>query len=74
MDDEIREMLDEEIKREIQDISGLEPENEKKSSAIENLVELYKLKIEEAKLHMEDNERFIKREYDERIKFDQLKE
>lgn len=49
MDENIRDLLGEEIKEEIQSLSSLEPESKEKSAAIDNLVKLYKLRIEETK-------------------------
>ena len=40
MDDEIRKMLDEEIKTEIQALSSLESDSKEKSDAVDNLVKL----------------------------------
>ena len=45
--DEIRDLLGEEIKEEIQNLSTLEPGSKEKSMAIEDLTKLYRLRIEE---------------------------
>lgn len=49
MDEKIKDLLEEEIKQEIRSLSSLGPENKEKSAAIDNLVKLYKLRIEETK-------------------------
>ena len=45
--DEIIDLLGEEIKEEIQNLSTLEPGSKEKSMAIEDLTKLYRLRIEE---------------------------
>lgn len=47
-DEKIKHLLNEEIKSEIQNLSSLPPGKEK-SNAVEDLVKLYKLRIEETK-------------------------
>ena len=47
--DEIKTMLDEEIKSEIESLKGFDFESEERIVAVENLAKLYKLRIEEAK-------------------------
>ena len=47
MREEIKDLLGEEIKLEIEALSSLESGSEEKSTAIEDLTKLYKLKIEE---------------------------
>lgn len=49
MDDEIRNLLNEEIKQQIQDLSSLEAGSDKKSKATEDVVKLCKLAVEEEK-------------------------
>ena len=49
MDEEIRKLLEEEIKREIRDLSTLEPGSKEKSTAIEDLAKLYRLRIDETR-------------------------
>lgn len=46
MKEELKNLLVEEIKSEIQDLSSLSPGSKEKSTAIEDLAQLYKLKIE----------------------------
>ena len=46
-------LLEEEIGREIEDLAALDPGSKEKSTAIEDLTKLYKLKIEETKTEME---------------------
>ncbi len=57
MNEEIKKMLDEEIKSEIEDLSSLNPGSEEKSAAIDDLAKLYKLKIEEAKNEIDSTEK-----------------
>lgn len=52
--EEIKSMLSEEIKREIEVLSTLSPGSKEKSTAIDDLTKLYKLRIEEAKAEEED--------------------
>ncbi len=51
--DEIKKMLDEEIKDEILDLKGMQSGTDEKSMAIDDLAKLYKLRIEETKNHKE---------------------
>ena len=53
MGEEIRELLGEEIKTQIQNLSDLEPGSKEKSEAVEALAKLYKLRIEEDKNEQE---------------------
>lgn len=88
MDEELRSLLDEEIKRQIEDLSSLESGSKEKSVAIEDLAELYKLRIEETKTQLEYEEKRERRSmesdkvdddarihaYEEELKRDQLTE
>lgn len=47
--DEIRELLNEEIKKQIKDLSNLNPGSEEKSRATDDVAKLYKLAVEEEK-------------------------
>lgn len=72
--DEIRDLLGEEIKEEIQNLSTLESGSKEKSTAIEDLTKLYRLRIEELKNDGDLNEKYYGRECDEQLKKDQLNE
>ena len=74
MDEEIRKLLGEEIKTEIQDLSTLEPGSKEKSIAIEDLAKLYRLRIEETKNEWDFSEKYDARESDKQLKKDQLEE
>ncbi len=74
MDEEIRKLLEEEIKTEIRDLSTLEPGSKEKSTAIEDLAKLYKLRIEETKNEWDFSEKYDAREGDKQLKKDQLEE
>lgn len=74
MDEEIRKLLEEEIKTEIRDLSTLEPGSKEKSTAIEDLAKLYKLRIEETKNELDFSEKYDAREGDKQLKKDQLEE
>lgn len=74
MDEEIRNLLGEEIKTEIRDLSTLEPGSKEKSTAIEDLAKLYKLRIEETKNEWDFSEKYDTREGDIQLKKDQLEE
>lgn len=64
MKEELKNLLVEEIKSEIQDLSSLSPGSKEKSTAIEDLAQLYKLKIEESKLDIERTEKIERRVMD----------
>ena len=49
MDEEIKKLLDGEIKAEIQNLSNMEDGSDEKSLAVENLVKLFKVKIDASK-------------------------
>lgn len=68
MDEEIKEMLGEEIKAGLSDLASLETGSKEKSEVIDDLVKLYKLKIEESKAEMD----YLK-EIDEHKRSDQTK-
>ena len=74
MDEEIRKLLEEEIKREIRDLSTLEPGSKEKSTAIEDLAKLYRLRIEETRNEWDFNEKYESRDSDMQFKKDQLEE
>lgn len=81
MDEEIKKMLGEEIKAEICDLTTLQPGSKEKSSAIEDLATLYKLRIEETKVEVDLNEKQNRRGMDDevhereiRLKIGQLEE
>ncbi len=74
MDEEIRNLLGEEIKAEIRDLSTLEPGSKEKSTAIEDLAKLYKLRIEETKNEWDFTEKYESRDSDIQFKKEQLEE
>lgn len=88
MDNEIRDLLGEEIKAQIDDLYSLEAGSREKSRAINDLATLYKLKIEEDKNELDfeekkekrliENDRLIEEvnchEQDEKLKQEQLSE
>ena len=74
MNEEIRNLLGEEIKSGIRDLSSLPSGSKEKSSAIEDLVKLYKLRIEETRNEWDFNEKYESRYSDTLFKKDQLKE
>ena len=53
MDENIKDLLNEEIATEIQAISSLDSGSEEKSKAIEDLAKLYRLRIEEIKSELD---------------------
>lgn len=57
MDENSRELLEEEIKSQIQNLSSMPNGTEEKTQAIDNLVKLYKLKLDETKIEMEHDEK-----------------
>ena len=62
MGEEIKNLLEEEIKNEIENLASLEPGSEKHSTAVESLAKLYKVKLDEDKTSMEYNvkDRYVK--------------
>lgn len=74
MNDEIRDLLGEEIKTEIRDLSTFEPGSKEKSIAIEDLAKLYKLRIDETRNEWDFNEKYESRDSDIQFKKDQLEE
>jgi hypothetical protein len=59
MDEEIRDLLGEEIKTEIRKLSSLETGSKEKSTAINDLATLYRLKIEELEFDEKRERRFM---------------
>ena len=57
MNEDARELLEGEIKSQIQNISSMPNGTEEKTRAIDNLVKLYKLKLDETKIEMEHDEK-----------------
>lgn len=74
MDEEIRNLLEEEIKAEIRDLSTLELGSKEKSTAIDDLAKLYRLRIEETRNEWDFSEKYDARENDKQLKEDQLEE
>lgn len=74
MDEEIRDLLGEVIKTEIRNLSTLEPGSKEKSTAIEDLAKLYRLRIEETKNEWDFNEKYESRDSDMQFKKNQLEE
>lgn len=74
MNEEIKDLLGEEIKSEIEALSSLESGSKEKSVAIEDLTKLYKLKIEDTRIDYEIGEKYDARESDKQLKNAQLEE
>ena len=74
MGEEIRRLLGEEIKTEIQKLSSLESGSKEKSTAIEDLATLYRLRIEETKNELDFDEKYDSRVSDQLLKKEQLDE
>ena len=77
----IRDLLNEEIGKEIQALSSLNSGSKEKSTAIDDLTKLYKLRIEESKNEWEYDEKYNRRVMedeagtrDEEMKSNQLSE
>lgn len=58
---EIRELLDEKIKTELENLDCLETGSDKKSSAVEDVTKLYKLQIEESRAENEQADKEAQR-------------
>ncbi len=65
MEENIRDLLSGEISREIQALSGLNAGSKEKSTAIDDLAKLYKLRIEESKNDWEYDEKYNRRVMEE---------
>lgn len=74
MGKEIKELLEEEIKSEIENLSSLEAGSQQHSTAVESLAKLYKLKIEEDKSSMECYEKEENRNMEIDLKRNQMDE
>ena len=74
MGEEIKNLLEEEIKNEIENLASLEPGSEKHSTAVESLAKLYKVKLDEDKTSMEYLDKTQNRESDEGFKVAQIEE
>ena len=69
---EIRDLLNEEIKSQIKDLASLETGSKEKSSAVDDLANLYRLSIEETKLELDAEEKSERRRIDENESQDRL--
>ncbi len=74
MGEEIKGLLEEEIKSEIENLSSLEAGSQEHSTAVESLAKLYKLKLEEDKSSIEHMEKMDNREIDVDFKRAQMDE
>lgn len=72
----IKDLLSEEIAEEIQALSTLEAGSKEKSTAIEDLTKLYKLRIEENKSEWEADEKYNRRVMEDKanMRDDELKQ
>lgn len=64
MNVEIKELLGEEIKNQIENLSSMEPGSEAHCKAIDSLTKLYRLKIDDDKNEIDDNEKHNRRVMD----------
>ena len=69
---EIRDLLNEEIKSQIKDLASLATGSKEKSSAVDDLANLYRLSIEETKLELDAEEKSERRRIDENESQDRL--
>lgn len=69
-----REMLEQEIKEDFEVLTELIPGDEKYSKAVDDVVKLYKLKIEEDKNSLDYNEKYEEGEKEIQLKKAQLEE
>ena len=74
--EQLKDLLSEEIKTQIQYLSKLDPGSAEKSKAVDDLATLYKLKIDETKMELDFDEKQARRKMDKenRLKDDALKE
>ena len=68
MNDEIKEMLDENLKANLETLSNLDVESEEYKKVAENLTVLYKLKLEDDKVKNELIDKTSNREREEKYK------
>jgi hypothetical protein len=74
MDEEIKKMLTEEIKKQISGLSALAPGSKEKEAAIDDLATLYKLRLEESKNDLDWIEKHEARVEEGELKKKQLSE
>ena len=74
--EQLKDLLSEEIKTQIQDLSKLNPGSAEKSKAVDDLATLYKLTIDETKMELDFDEKQARRKMDKenRLKDDAIKE
>lgn len=72
--DKVREKLEEELGAELDRLASLTANAQDTNDAIDNIVALYKLKLEEDKIALERVEKEVDREIEDKIKTQQLKE
>lgn len=74
--EQLKDLLSEEIKTQIQDLSKLNPGSAEQSKAVDDLATLYKLKIDETKMELDFDEKQARRKMDKenRLKDDAIKE
>lgn len=72
--EEIRNLLDEEIRAEIEALSSLQFGSKEHLTATENLATLYKLRVDETKTALDFDEKAANREREEQFKKEQLAE
>lgn len=65
MNEEIRDLLEEEIKAQIESLGSLKSGSQEKSRAVTDLMQVYKLKIEEDKIELESNDKQRRMENEE---------
>ena len=68
MNDEIKEMLDENLKANLETLSNLDVESEEYKKVAESLTVLYKLKLEDDKVKNELIDKTLNREREEKYK------
>lgn len=71
MDDQIKEMMEEEIKVELEHLSNLKPGSDEKSKAIDVMSKLYRLDSERVAAEMQSKERRKAQECEEQFKREQ---
>lgn len=74
MDEKIKELLDEEIKTELSELSSFDTGSKEKSEAIDSLIKLYKLRIEENRTELDYIDKINEHTLDEKFKSVQMSE
>lgn len=74
MDEQIKELMDKQVKTEIMNLSNLKPGSEEKSRAIDAISKLYRLNIEGIRVELESDDRREAQACEEQSKREQIRQ